>query len=116
VQGKPHKVLQLELRVYKVKEHKTRHHFQEDDPRRHDILSTHREFPTSFMKALISLIPAHFPFDSFDVVNSIAPRVCLRLSASKSLYAADIFAGRERLATSDMILLSRVTARDNAAG
>ena len=90
---------------------------QEDDRRRHDILSIHRKFPTSFMKALISPIPAHFPFDSFDVVNSMAPRVCLKLSASKSLYAADtMLAERERLATSDIILLSRVTACDNAAG
>lgn len=80
------------------------------------MISTHREFPISFMKALISLIPAHLPSDSFDVVNSMAPRVCLKLSASKSLYAADIFAERERLATSDIILLSRVTARDNASG
>ncbi len=77
---------------------------------------TNLEFPTSFMNTLKSLIPAHFPLDLLEVVSSSEPIVCLRFSASKSLYATDALADKLSLEASDMILLSSAVARESADG
>jgi hypothetical protein len=83
-----------------------------------EIQETYEELPTSFINTLKSSTPANRPLDSLDVVNSIEPIVCLRLRATISVIFMAVEGGIATLeeieAISDMILLSRLTARERA--
>ncbi len=75
---------------------------------------THWEVPTSFINTLKSLAPVNVPLANFDGVNSSAPTICLRLSATRFWYGNIELEDRLRFAASEITLVSKVMARLSA--